>query len=115
MYTYMYILKGLRPMSPTRTLKASRPTDRLQVTSEGPQNQQRDQSIVRAHSVQTIGVLGEVLEGSQGVPWGLQELWGFSGVCLGSLGSQCPRGVLGKSSRGPGGSLGVPGESLGGP
>ena len=43
--------------------------DRLQVTSGGPRNQPRNDSIVQAHPVQTLEVLGEVLEGSLGVPW----------------------------------------------
>ena len=54
---YIRILKGLRPMPPTRTLNTARPPDRLQVTSGGPRNQRPNQSIVQAHSVWTIGVL----------------------------------------------------------
>ena len=118
-----YILKGLRPMPPTRTLNASRPPDRLQVTSGGPRDQQRDESIVSAHSVRTIGVLGEVLEGSQGVPWGsagaLWILWGVGSLAcpwrVHGTSLEGPRGCPWESLGGPGGSLDVSGGSLGGP
>ena len=103
-------------MPPTRTLNTSRPPDRLQVTSGGPRNQPRNHSIVQAHPVRTIGVLGEVLEGSLGVPWrspgalgiipgGAWGPWGIPGSSLG-----VPRGSLAD----PWGALGVPGGSLGG-
>ena len=36
----------------------------------GPQSQQCEEAMVRAHSVRTLGMLEEVLEGSRGVPWG---------------------------------------------
>lgn len=84
------MLEDLRSISLTRTLNTSRTPDRLQVTSGGLRNNSRNQSIVRAHSVQTIGVLEEVLEGSWGPPgvsrgyWGI--LGGFVGDRWGSLG-----------------------------
>ena len=74
------ILKGLRPMPPTRTLNTSRPPDRLQVTSGGPRNQRRDQSIVQAHSVWTNGVLGHAPRTSWGSGRDLGEVWGISGA-----------------------------------
>ena len=110
----------------TRTLNTSRPQDRLQVTSGGARSQSRNESIVQAHAVQTIGVrkglggfLGCPLEvsrssgGSQGVPWGpwvvpggsLGGLRGSVGVRMGrrwcSLG--CPWGVPGEVHVGLGG------------
>ena len=75
-------------MPPTRTLNTSRPPDRLQVMSGGPRNQPRNHSIVQAHPVRTIGVLGEVLEGSLGVPWRSPGALGIlGGVAWGSWGS----------------------------
>ena len=43
MCIFVYILEGLRPMPPTRTLNASRPPDRLGDV-RGPRHQRRDQS-----------------------------------------------------------------------
>ena len=91
MHTHICILKGLRPMPPTRTLNTSRPPVRLQVTSGGPRNQPRNHSIVQAHPVRTIGVLGEVLEGSLGVPW---RSPGASGILWGV--ARGPWGVPGR-------------------
>ena len=95
---YMYILQGLRLVPPTRTLKTSRPPDRLHVTSSGPRNRRREPSIVQAHSVWTIGLLGEVREGFRGVPCGSPQapgilvggawrLWEVAGGARGSLGN----------------------------
>ena len=95
------LLKGLRPMPPTRDLNASRLSDRLQVTSGGPRNQPRNQAIVQAHSVWTIGVLGDVLEGSWGIPWGCPFVLGI----LGGF-PLVPEGCLG-------GPWWVPGKPLG--
>ena len=86
MYTYIYmyiqihILKDLRPMPPTRIPNTSRSADRLQVTSGGPRNQRRDQSIVQAHSVWTNGVLGHAPRTSWGSWRDLGEVWGISGA-----------------------------------
>ena len=102
----MYILKGLRPMPPTRTLNTSRRPDRLlQVTLGGSRNQPCDPSIVRAHSVRTIGVLENVPEG---VPWRFPGAPGILGGRPGSLGYPWgfPVGSLG-------GPWGVPGGSVG--
>ena len=74
----------------------------------GPRNQPRNQSSVQTFSVQTIGVLGEILEGSWSVPWGSP---GALGILLG-----CPGGSLGDARWVPGGSqrfLGVSGRSPG--
>ena len=68
MYMYTYVLKGLRPMPPTRTLVTSRPPDRLHVTLGVLRKQRRDPSIVQAHSVLTIGVLGVYVH-VLGQPW----------------------------------------------
>ena len=62
-YIYIYTLKGLAPMPRTRTLNASRPPDRFQVTSRCPRNQPRNQPIVKENCVWTIGMLGEVMAG----------------------------------------------------
>ena len=93
-------------MPTTRALNASRPPDRLQVTSGSPRDQPRNQSIVQSHSVRTIGMLGEVLEGSRGVSWGYPR--GPWDPQVGFMGS---RGVSGRSLVHPlevlGGSGGV--------
>ena len=65
--------------------------------------------MVLAHSAQTSGVLGLVLEGSRGVPWGSPRLWGIlagvPGFHGGVLGNAWDLGFL----EVPGSSLGLPG------
>ena len=113
MYVYMYVytnvLKGLRRMPPTRILNTSRPPDRFQEMLGVPRHQPRSQSIFQPHSVRVIGMLGEVLVDSRGIPWPSPGapgiLGGIPGVPGGSLGG--PRGGLV-----PGGPWGIPGGSL---
>ena len=77
------------------------------MTAEGSRNQPRNQSIVQAHSVQTLGVLGD-LEGSGGdsveiLGGSFLESFGLPGGSMGSLWEvlgvpggpwEGPRGVL---------------------
>ena len=100
----MYILKGLRPMSPTRTLHTSRPPDRHWVTMGVPETNQVINSLVR----HTLSRQLRFLAG----PWAVSSgaLRAPMGDPRGRMGS--PWGLRGESRRIHWGSLGV---SVGGP
>ena len=99
----MRILKGVRPMPPTRTLNMLRPWDRLQVMSEGSQKPTPIQLIVPAHSGQPIWDARRGPGGFWGVPWRYLEaaviLRGGPVFTGGAL--RCHGGVPGEGPSGP--------------
>ena len=108
-YVHVYLLHIERPSADVADPNPE-PPNRLQVMGF-PGHQPRDQSIVQAHSVQTVGVVGHVPEGSLGFSrcplWGSScpgHPWGLPGASLVD-----PKGVPERSLAGPGASRGPEG------